>query len=56
MKPKTPQEKREKAKLKKLKNSIRVIGRVPEKVKKGKTGELELFKRIARDRSYEDTY
>ena len=44
---KNTQEKREKAKRLKAKNSIREIGRVPEKVKKWLTGELELFKKIA---------
>lgn len=47
---KTP-DKKAKDKLKAEKLKIRVIGRTPEKVKKWPTGEFELFKKIAMDRS-----
>ncbi len=48
---KTTKEKRDKERMKKLKLSIRVIGKTPEKKKKGATWEFELFKKIALDRS-----
>ena len=44
-------DKKSKDKYKKLKNSIRVIGKLPEKKEKGATGEFELFKKIALERS-----
>lgn len=44
-------QKKEKSKRNKLKNSVRVIGKVPDKKKKWPTGELELFKKIAIERS-----
>lgn len=47
---KTP-DKKAKDKLKAEKLKIRVIGRTPEKVKKWPTGDLELFKKIALERS-----
>jgi len=48
---KTTKEKRERERMKKLKLSIRVIGKTPEKKKKGATGEFELFKKIALERA-----
>jgi hypothetical protein len=48
---KTTKEKRDKERLKKEKLSIRVIGKTPEKKKKGATGEFELFKKIALERA-----
>lgn len=47
---KTTKEKRERERLKKEKLSIRVIGKTPDKKKKGATWEFELFKKIAMDR------
>lgn len=44
--------KRSKKQFQKEKNSIRVIGRVPEKEKKWPTGEFELFKKIADERKF----
>lgn len=43
-------DKKAKNAYKKLKNSIRVIGKLPEKVKKWPTWEFELFKKIAEER------
>lgn len=50
---KTPEQKA-KDKYKKAKNSIRVIGKLPEKKKRGATWEFELFKKIARERILTD--
>lgn len=44
-----PKTRKEKAMLK-FKNSIRVIGKLPPKVKKWPTWEFELFKKIANER------
>ena len=44
-------DKKAKNAYKKLKNSIKVIGKIPEKKKRGATGEFELFKKIALERS-----
>lgn len=46
-------DKKAKNAYKKLKNSIKVIGKLPEKVKKWPTGEFELFKKIAEQRAIE---
>ena len=48
---KTKQEIRAKKAMLKEKNSIRQVGKTPEKVKRGATGELELFKIIANSRA-----